>query len=107
MLKRAKQNGGRKASVFILRSACVSAQPSRRVREQGVDQARLRGEVVAQRLRPAILARDFVEKALELGDVTVDRLLEGAVGAVLAGDLVEGLLAGRRIEALGECLALA
>src|SRR5580704_9375004 len=77
------------------------------MREQGVDEARLRGEVVAQRLGPAILARDLVEEALELGDVAVNRLLEAAIGAVLAGDLVKGLLAGRRIEALGERLALA
>src|ERR1700751_3119074 len=77
------------------------------MREQGVHEARLRGEVVAQRLGPAILARDLVEEALELGDVAVDRLLEAAVGAVLAGDLVKSLLAGRRIEALGERLALA
>src|ERR1700751_724950 len=75
--------------------------------EQGVDQTRLRREVAAQRLRAAILARDLVEEALELGDVAVDRLLEAAVGAVLAGDLVEGLLAGGRIEALGEGLTLA
>jgi hypothetical protein len=38
--------------------------------------------VAAQRLRPAILARDFVQEPLELGDVAVDRLLEAAVGAV-------------------------
>src|SRR6185312_11345757 len=33
--------------------------------------------------------------------------LEAAVGAVLARDFVERLLAGRRVEALGERLALA
>ena len=55
----------------------------------------------------ALVARDFVEQALELGDVAVDRLLEVAVGAIFAGDLVEGLLARRRIEPLGESLALA
>src|SRR4029077_16118052 len=75
-------------------------EPSRRMREQGVDEAGLRREVAAQRLGPAILARDLVEQALELGDVTVDRLLEIAVGAVLAGDFVKRLLAGGRIEAL-------
>src|SRR5262249_47493946 len=66
-----------------------------------------RGEVVAQSLWPAVLARDLVEQALELGDVAVDRLLEAAVGTVLAGDLVKRLLARRRVEALGERLALA
>src|SRR6202000_1521207 len=70
-------------------------------------EARLRGEVAAQRLRSAVLARDLVEQPLELGDVAVDRLLEGAVGAILAGALVERLLAGGRVEALGERLALA
>src|SRR5438445_5802697 len=104
-----KQNGGREASVFSL---CVVAtsrlpQPSRGVGEQGVDQARLRGEVGAQRLRAALVAGDFVEQALELGDVAVDRLLEAAVGAILSGDLVERLLTGRRVQPLGERLALA
>src|SRR5438445_11909079 len=104
-----KQNGGREASVFSL---CVVAtsrlpQPSRGVGEQGVDQARLRGEVVAQLLRAAAVAGDFVEQAFELDDVAVDRPLEVAVGAILAGDLVKGLLAGGRVETLGEGLVLA
>src|ERR1700760_3128259 len=47
------------------------------------------------------------EQPLELGDVAIDRLLEAAVGAVLAGDFVERLLASRRVQALGERLALA
>src|SRR6516162_373170 len=103
-----KQNGGRKASVFYLCPAiCQLSQPSRRVREQGVDQPGFRGEVAAQRLRPAILARDFVKQPLELGDVAVDRLLEVAVGAIFARDLVERLLTSRRIKPLGEGLALA
>src|SRR6185312_5746904 len=54
-----------------------------------------------------IVARDLVEQALELGDVTVDRLLEAAVGAVFTCDLVERLLAGGGVEPLGEGLALA
>src|SRR5213078_1967859 len=40
-------------------------QPPRRVREQGVDEPRVRGEVAAQRLRSAVLARDFVEQPFE------------------------------------------
>src|SRR5262249_56356512 len=44
---------------------------------------------------------------LELGDVSVDRRLEAAVGAIFSGGLVERLLAGRRVETLGERLALA
>src|SRR5580693_673989 len=77
------------------------------MREQGVDQPGLRGEVASQGLRPAVLTRDLIQQSLELGDVAVDRLLEGAVSAILAADLVEGLLAGRRVEPLGEGLALA
>src|ERR1700737_3897350 len=77
------------------------------MREQGVDEAGLRGEVAAQGLRPAVFARNLVEQALELGDVAVDGLLEGAVGAIFAGDLIERLLAGRGVEALAERLALA
>src|SRR5262252_3218223 len=48
-------------------------EPSGGMREQGVDQARLGGEVTAQRLRSPVLARDFVEQAFELGDIAVDR----------------------------------
>src|SRR5258707_315610 len=76
-------------SLFAIRRL---SQPSRRMREQGVDEAGLRGQVAAQRLRTAILAGNLVEQAFELGDVAVDRLLEVAVGAVFAGDLIEGLL---------------
>ena len=77
------------------------------MREQGVDQAGFRGEVAAQDRRPALVAGDFVEQALKLGDIPVDRLLEVAVGAVLSGDLVERLLAGRGVEPFGKGLALA
>src|SRR5690349_19698666 len=76
--------------------SCPLSQPSRGMGEQRVYQARLRGEVGTQRLRATLVAGDFVEQALELGDVAVDRLLEAAVGAVLARDFVERLLAGRR-----------
>src|SRR5258706_7513019 len=63
--------------------------------------------MLAQFRGSALIASHFVEQAFELDDVAVDRLLEVAVGAILAGDFVEGLLAGRRIEPLGESLALA
>src|ERR1700694_1899767 len=82
-------------------------QPSRRLRQQRIHHPGLRGEVAAQHRRPALVARDLIEQALELGDVAIDGLLEVAVGAIFAGDFIEGLLAGRRIEPLGECLALA
>src|SRR5258708_10936476 len=77
------------------------------MREQGVDEARLRDQVATKRSSPAFVARDLVEQALELDDVAVDRLLEIAVRAIFAGDFIEGLLAGRRVEPLGESLALA
>src|SRR5258708_239655 len=77
---------------FLVRSSQALPQPSRRMREQGVDHPGLRGEVAAQHRRSPFVARDFVEQALELGDVAVDGLLEVAVGAVFAGDLVERLL---------------
>src|SRR5579871_4001375 len=81
------KNGGRGASVFSsIRYSPLTIrrlpQPPRRVREQGVDEAGLRGQVTAQRLRSAILAGHFVEQPLELGDVAVDRLLEVAVAAI-------------------------
>src|ERR1700716_1922784 len=75
--------------------------------EQGVDHSGLRGEMAAQRLRSAVFARDLVEQPLELGEAAGARLLEAAVGAILAGDLVKGFLAGRRVEPLGKSLALA
>src|ERR1700694_4815947 len=101
------KNGGIAASVFSPRPNQTLPEPSRRMREQGVDKTGLRGEVAAQHLRTALVARDLVEQALELGDVAVDRLLEVAVGAIFAGHLVESFLAGRSVEALGESLALA
>src|ERR1700682_5924711 len=92
----------RRHEASVSRSAINSIlpQPSRRMREQGIDHPGLRGEVAAQYRRPPLVARDLVEQALELGDVAVDRLLEVAVGAIFAGDLIERLLAGRGVEPL-------
>src|ERR1700682_2889394 len=92
---------------FIPRSARSLPEPSRGVGEQGVDHPGFGGEVVTQRRGPAVLARDLVEQSLEFGDVALDRLLETPVGAIFAGDFIEGLLAGRRVEPLGEYLGLA
>src|SRR5690349_11285726 len=75
-------------------------EPSRRMGQQGVDQAGLRGQVAAQRRGATLIAGDFVEQPLELGDVAVDRLLEATVGAIFAGDFIEGLLPGRRVQPL-------
>src|SRR5271169_2249487 len=74
-----KTEAARPPFLFAIRCSKILSQPSRGMREQGVDEAGLRGQVAAQRLRPAVLARDLVEQALELGDVAVDRLLEAAV----------------------------
>src|SRR5947208_10771469 len=63
--------------------------------------------MAAQHRRSALVARHLIEQALEFGDVAVDGLLEVAVAAIFAGDLVERFLSGRRVEALGEGLALA
>src|SRR5258708_15768777 len=63
--------------------------------------------MLAQQRGPALVARHLVEQAFELDDVAVDGLLEVAVGAIFAGDFVEGLLTGRRVEPFGERLALA
>src|SRR5260370_40093813 len=85
---------------FKLRSPQPLPEPSRRVREQGIDHPGLRGEVAAQHRGAALVACDLIEQSLELGDVAVHRLLEVAVGAIFAGDFIEGLLAGRGIEPL-------
>src|SRR3981081_1791973 len=90
---------------LIAQSTQVLSQPSRGMREQGVDQPGFRGEGAAQHRGPAVVARDLVEQAFELGNVAVDRLLEAAVGAIFAGDLVKCLLASRCVEPLGERLA--
>src|ERR1700761_2440657 len=76
-------------------------QPPRGMREKGIDQPGFRGEVGAKHLRTAIVACHVVEQALELADVAVDGLLEAAVGAIFARDLVECFLSRRRVEALG------
>src|SRR3984893_13963469 len=92
---------------FIVRLRLSLPQPPRRMREQRIHQPRLRGQVAAQHRWSAFIAGDVVEQALERGDVAVDRLLEIAVGTVFAGDFVKSFLAGRRVEAFCERLALA
>ena len=63
--------------------------------------------MAAQCCGAALVAGDFIEQPLEFLDVAVDRLLEVAVGAILAADFIEGLLAGWRVQALAEGLGLA
>src|SRR5260370_211333 len=77
------------------------------MREQGVDHPGLGGEMLAQQCGPPLVPRPSGEQSFELDDVAVDGLLEVAVSAIFAGDFIEGLLAGRRVEPLGERLALA
>src|SRR5262249_52682585 len=67
----------------------------------------LRGEIGSRHHLAAIVARDLVEQAFELGDVAVDRLHEFTVGAVLAPDLLEGPLALHGVELAREDVALA
>src|SRR5262249_40506947 len=77
------------------------------VRQHGVDLAGLRGEIGARHHLPAIFARDFVQEALKLGDVAVDRLHEFAIRAILAADLLERALTLHRIKLAREDIALA
>src|SRR5689334_12908588 len=63
--------------------------------------------MAAQHRGATLVAGDLVKQALELGDVAVYRLLEAAVAAIFAADLIECLLSSRRIEPLGEGLTLA
>src|SRR5437588_11914323 len=78
-----------------------------RVGEHGIDLARLRGEIGARNRLAAVIARDLLQEALELGDVAVDRLLELAVAAVLAADFLERALALHGVELAREHVALA
>src|ERR1700730_17383723 len=94
----ANKNGGRNASVSCCSINLSLPEPSRRMRQQRIDHPGLRGEVAAQHRGSPLVACDLVEQALELGDVAVYRLLEVAVGAIFAGDLIGGLLGGRGVE---------
>src|SRR5579862_9707631 len=85
----------------------VLIEPSRRVSEHRVDLAGLRREIGACNQLPAIVTRDLVEQALELGNIAVDRLHELAIAAVFPADLVEGALALHRVQLAREHVALA
>src|SRR5258708_1598332 len=77
------------------------------MREQRVDLAGIGGEVGLGQHLAAVVAGDLVEQALELVDIAVDRFAELGRAAVLAADLLQGLLALRRVEASGEDVPLA
>ena len=54
-----------------MRTASRTVQPSGGVGEQGIDEAGFRGQLVAQRLRSAVLAGDLVQQPFELGPVLI------------------------------------
>src|SRR5215216_4878831 len=82
-------------------------EPSGGVGQHGVDLAGLGDEIAARRGGSAFVARDLVEQPLEFRNIAVDGVLEVAVAAVALADLVERLLALRRVEAAREDVALA
>src|SRR5579872_244882 len=75
-----------------------SAQAPRGVRQHRIDAAIVGEEVFARMRAVAVVAADLGEQALEFLDVFRHRLAELRVGLVAAADLVERLLALRRIE---------
>src|SRR5947207_1258671 len=94
-------------SLFATPDSPILAQPPGRVRQQGIDQAGLRGEMTAQHGGAALVAGNLIEQPLKLGDVAVNRLLEGSVGAIFAAHFIERFLSGGRVESFAERLALA
>src|SRR3984893_17596010 len=77
------------------------------MREQRVDLAGIGGEVGLGQHLAAVVAGDLLEQALELVDIAIDGFAELGRAPVLAADLLEGLLALRRVEAAREDVALA
>ena len=67
------------------------------VRQQGVDLAGIRGQVIAQHGRPAIAALDVLQQPFELVNVLFDGLPEFGIGAVFAANFVERLLTLGRV----------
>src|SRR5262249_11647785 len=81
-------------------------EPSGRVREHGVDLARLRGQVGARHHLAAVVARDLLEQPLELADVAVDRAHEVALATILAANLLERLLPLHGVQLVREHVAV-
>src|SRR5262245_62535057 len=92
---------------LVLNASKLLIEPAGRVRQHGVDLAGLRREIRARHHLAAVVARDLVKQALELGNVAIDRLHELAVGAIFAADLLERALALHGVELAGEHIALA
>src|SRR3984893_9265215 len=77
------------------------------MREQRVNLAGIRGEVGLGQHLAAVVAGDLLEQALELVDIAIDGFAELGRAPVLAANLLEGLLALRRVEAAREDVPLA
>src|ERR1700687_5146368 len=77
------------------------------MREQRVDLAGIGSEVGLGQHLAAVVAGDLIEQALELVDIAIDGFAELGRAPVLAADLLEGLLALRRVEAAREHVPLA
>src|SRR5215470_7343057 len=95
------------APAVMFDAAKLLIEAAGRVRQHSVNLAGLRGEIGPRHHLAAIVARDLIEQALELGDVAVDRLRELAIGAIFAADLLERALTLHRIELAREHIALA
>ena len=75
--------------------------------QQGVDLAGLRGQIIADHLlAAALVARNVLEQPLELADIAVHGLPEVRPAAIAQPDVVEGALAGRRVELAPESVAV-
>src|ERR1051326_1033321 len=81
-----------------LKQKLALLEPSRRVRQHGVDLAGVGGQVIARHSGAAVAARHVVEQAFELMDVVLDGLPEFRIAAVFVANLLERPLALRGVE---------
>src|SRR4029077_8957440 len=95
------------ARPLALTALARSVEAAGGVGEQGIDLARLRGEVAARQHLAAVVARHFLEQPVELADVAVDGAPEIAVGPIALADFLERLLALHCVELAGEYVAFA
>lgn len=77
------------------------------MRQQGVDLARFRDEIVLCLRIVGITAADVANEALEIVDIAINRGAKFVVTAVFAADVIETLLALQRIEVAREHFAFA
>src|SRR3984893_69896 len=95
------------ASPLAWTARARSVEAAGGVGEQGIDLARLRGEVAARQHLAAVVARHFLEQPVELADVAGDGAPEIAVGPIALADFLERLLALHGVELAGEYVAFA